>query len=59
MVPVVEAIGIFNVCVLVAELNAGAVPDVPTAKVCDPEVNPFKEISPLPATPSADQLAPL
>ena len=46
---VVDAIGIFKVCVDDAELNAGAVPVVPTVKVCVPEVMPLIAVIPVAA----------
>ena len=40
--PDVDAIGMFKVCVLVAELHAGAVPVVPIARLCAMAERPFR-----------------
>ena len=44
-----DANGIFNVCVEEEELNAGAVPDVPTVNVCVPDVIPLIAVIPVTA----------
>ena len=46
---VADAIGKFKVCVDEDELNAGAVPVVPTVNVCVPDVIPLIEVIPVAA----------